>query len=1155
MHSLYVGTEPPACSGYPDRVREIAPPELLGRTAELGVMDAFCTAAEVDVPFLWWRGPAWTGKSALMSWFVLHPPPGVRIVSFFVTARYASQNDRASFVDVVAEQLAEILGRPTPRFVSDATRESSLLTLVRQAAAHCREHKERLILLVDGLDEDRGVITGPDARSIAALLPTRPDDGMRILLSGRPDPPIPADVPDWHPVRDPAIVRSLSASPFAQVVRHDAERELDRLLEGAPAEKDLLGVLTAAGGGLSGADLAALTGSSLRQVERQLCTVSGRTFSGRAGQWRSDTRVYVLAHEELQTRAAAELADELPQFRHRLHEWADGYRRKSWPSDTPEYLLRDYFRLLDATGDVAALLDLATDPDRHARMLDITGGDSAALTEIATAGERIRRAGPPDLVALGRLAVHRRVLSLRNENMPVGLPKVWARLGFVERAEALARCLPDIEQQAVAMAEVAAAVSVSQPDRMRDVARRGEALARSLTNEDARDRVLVDLAVGTAASDAETAVGIAESIEDRSRRAEALTSVATAVAPGDPERALVVARSITDSRHRNIALAGVLGAIAADDPDEAVRLAEAVNDPLGRAEALTRIAVAIAGADPDRAEELARSIANPVLRNDALRTLAVAIAPRVPRRAEVLARSTTGAEERSEALARVAVAMAPTDYSRAKTIARSIPHPRWRAEGMAALSVVSERRPAIATGSADVDDVPRTRDPRRHVEALTAAAGALVPVDPGSARILAGAAEDLARSLTDADRQEQLLSDIAVAVAPEDPAQAEALARAIAGRRRRSEALIGLARAAAMRDPAYAEALAYSVDSFWRIEALAASASAVGALNAASSRALADRAVALASTMGGVFAQAEAIAKIAVAIAGADPGRAEALARSITNSQWGPEALAGTAAMIAADDPDRATDLVRAIRNPHRRAEALADVAAVIAERDADRGEALALSIAYPYVRAMALVKVAVAIARQDPDRGERLILLVTDRRRRVGALAALEAVDRRRAERLHPALIPANRRPDVLSRLAVAIAATDPARAEALIASIEDPQRSIEARAGIVATIAATHPEQAEAVARSIGDPLQQASALAVVAYAIRSTARARVLLGEALHTGDLGVLSPIMAQLEPAAAAAVAAEIGTVIDHQSRTAARTATALATDLTETAGS
>ncbi|MFI7602922.1 hypothetical protein [Actinoplanes sp. NPDC049681] len=1147
MHELNIGTEPPACSGYPDRVREIAPSELRGRTAELAEMDEFCTAPEVDVPFLWWRGPAWAGKSALMSWFVLHPPPGVRIVSFFVTARYASQNDRASFVDVVAEQLAEILGRPTPRFASAATRESSLLTLVRQAAASCRKRHERLILLVDGLDEDRGVVTGPEARSIAALLPTRPDDGMRILLSGRPDPPIPADVPDWHPVRDPAIVRSLRASPFAQVVRHDAERELDRLLEGTSAEKDLLGVLTAAGGGLSGADLAALTGSSLRQVEKQLCTVSGRTFSGRAGQWRSETPVYVLAHEELQVRAAAELADELPEIRRRLHEWAEGYRRERWPSDTPEYLLRDYFRLLDVTGDVAAMLVLATDPDRHARMLDITGGDSAALNEIATVGERIRRAGRPDLVALGRLAVHRRVLTMRNENMPVGLPKVWARLGFVERAEALARCLPDVEQQAVAMAEVAAAVSVSQPDRMRGVARRGEALARSLTNEDVRERVLVDLAVGTAASDVETAVSTAQSIQDASRRIEALTGIATAVAHTDRERALVVARSVTDSRHRAIALAGVMGVIAGDDPDEAVRLAEAVNDPLGRAEALGRIAVALAPTDPDRAEELVRSIGDPLLRNDAVRALAVAIAPRVPRRAEMLARSTTGAEERSEALARVAVAMATTDHSRATTIARSIPHPRWRAEGMAALSVVSERRPAIATESADVDNAPGTREPRRHVEALTAAAAALVPVDPGSARILAGAAEDLARSLTEADRQEQLLSDIAVAVAPGDPAQAEVLARAIVGRRRRAETLIGLAKAAATTDPAYAEALACSVDYFWKIEAL----TAVAAVDLTSSRTLADRAVALASTMGGVFAQAEATARIAVAIAAADPDRAEALARSVTNSQWAPEALAGTAAVIAAHDADRAADLVRAIRNPHRRAEALADVAAIVADRDADRGEALALSIPYPYVRAMAVAKVAVAIARQDPARGERLILLVSDRRHRAGELAALEAVDRRRAERLRPALIPANRRADVLSRLAVAVAATDPARAEALIASIDDPQRSVEARAGIVATIAGSHPERAEAVARSIADPLQQASALAVVASAIRSTPRARVLLGEALHTGDLGVLSPIMAQLEPAAAAAVAAEIGTVVDHQSRTAALTATALATDLTE----
>ena len=47
-----------------------------------------------------------------------------------------------------------------------------------------------------------------------------------------------------------------------------------------------------------------------------------------------------------------------------------------------EYLLRGYFRTLIVTGDTARLAACATDAARHERMLDITGGDAAALDEV-----------------------------------------------------------------------------------------------------------------------------------------------------------------------------------------------------------------------------------------------------------------------------------------------------------------------------------------------------------------------------------------------------------------------------------------------------------------------------------------------------------------------------------------------------------------------------------------------------------------------------------------------------------------------------------------------------------------------------------------------------------------------------------------------------
>src|SRR5207302_3693863 len=161
------------------QVLRIAPPELVGREGELAELAAFCTASDPASCYMWWRASAWAGKSALMSWFVLHPPRGVRVVSFFITARLGDQSNRAAFVGNVLPQLAEILGRRgKPAYLEKTTRDAYLLDMLTDAARTCQTRDERLVLVVDGLDEERGVTTGPDAHSIAALLPARPPAGM-----------------------------------------------------------------------------------------------------------------------------------------------------------------------------------------------------------------------------------------------------------------------------------------------------------------------------------------------------------------------------------------------------------------------------------------------------------------------------------------------------------------------------------------------------------------------------------------------------------------------------------------------------------------------------------------------------------------------------------------------------------------------------------------------------------------------------------------------------------------------------------------------------------------------------------------------------------------------------------------------------------------
>jgi tetratricopeptide (TPR) repeat protein len=517
--NLHTGA--PVQTRYLQQVRRIAPQELIGRGQELAELAEFCTSPSTAGTYAWWRASAWTGKSALMSWFVLNPPPGVRLVSFFVTARLASQNDRAAFVDNVMEQLLALLGEGLPPFLTESTREGHMLGLLAQAAELCRERDEAFVLLVDGLDEDRG--TNKLGQSIAGLLPAEPPAGLRVIVAGRPNPPISGDVSEGHPLHSGTIVRSLAASPQAQAMRLAMEEDLTRLLDGSPAEQDLLGLVASAGGGLSAADLADLNGMSTWQVNSHLRTVAGRSFALRGSHYAPDDApdVFLLGHEELQVTALEMLGSRVAGYRQRLHDWFRRYQSLGWPADTPEYLLRGYFNMVHATGDLPAMVACATDPVRQDRMLDISGGDVAALAEIVTSID-VAAKDPPDLVAMVRLAMHRDHLQNRNNKIPSMLPEVWAMLGQFNRAEAMANSITNRDIREWALVPVGAAMAES--GRLDQA----ENLALSLTDLGAQATTLAAVAKAAAArGDHARAVRLVEVVAtgDESEREHKLNSL------------------------------------------------------------------------------------------------------------------------------------------------------------------------------------------------------------------------------------------------------------------------------------------------------------------------------------------------------------------------------------------------------------------------------------------------------------------------------------------------------------------------------------------------------------------------------------------------------------------------------------------------------
>jgi hypothetical protein len=108
-----------AGSWYRETVRDRFWVPLSDRDAELAELAAFCVRPEGS-DYTWWQADAYAGKTVLMANLVLEPPPKVRVVAFFVTARIAGQDDREAFIDNVLEQLAALRQNPVPAVTAPA---------------------------------------------------------------------------------------------------------------------------------------------------------------------------------------------------------------------------------------------------------------------------------------------------------------------------------------------------------------------------------------------------------------------------------------------------------------------------------------------------------------------------------------------------------------------------------------------------------------------------------------------------------------------------------------------------------------------------------------------------------------------------------------------------------------------------------------------------------------------------------------------------------------------------------------------------------------------------------------------------------------------------------------------------------------------------
>jgi hypothetical protein len=1138
-NAVLAGTGRLVQSAYLEQVRDIAPDMLIGRDSELAQWAECCASADA---YTWWQAGPWSGKSALASWFVTHPPAGVDIVSFFITGRLYGQADSDAFLDAMIEQLDALdpaAGESPP---AAGARVGTWLSRLAGAASHATERGRRLAVVVDGLDEDVAGASPSRARpSIAALLPRRPPPGARFVITSRPGPGIPDDVPSRHPLRTCAP-RRLPVSQAAEDMERRAKQELQDLLTGDDVAVDVVGCIAGSGGGLTRSDLSALTGAPPRKLDTVLRGVSGRSLQARVFRHPRDsapdlsTRVYLFAHETLRATAEEQLGSEMTRYRELVHDWVRGYGDRGWPDSTPAYAVRGYPRLLAATSDVRRLIVLARDPSRHTFLLQATGSDYAGITEIREAQRVIAAHGIPDLQALVELAVCRHAISIRNQSIPADLPAVWARLGRFGHAEALARVITDPRAQAQALAEL---VTIHAQAGNLD---RAEAVARIITNPDVQVRALSQVAAAAQSTDLDRATRLASDAEAlavtlSSSAAMARTVAAGAVAAarsGDLDRAEALTRAITNPEENTEALTALVTDTAErGDLDRANRLsaeaetaAHAITDPRARARVLADLAVAVfRAADLDRANRLsaeaetaAHAITDPRARAKVLTKLITASAriadrdraSRLAIDAEAASRALTDPRARAQALSGLVIAIARTGHPDHAT--------RLAADAEAAALAISE--------------------PRARARALTELAGASAQSgDPVRAKAVA-------RIITAHHwRALALAAAAAGAARAGDMDHAESVADLITGPGTKAQALTTLAAAAARAgDTDRSSRLAARAEDLAHVTASLSVQAACAELAAATARAgntdsasrLATQAQAAAADITDPLAQPVALAAVVAAIAQAGHlDRAEVLARSITRRRDQARALAELVPALAqAGALDHAETIARALTDPRDKAQALTALA-VAADRagDSHRADAVARAIADPRDKARAFAAVAAAAAQAgDLDRALTVAGLITGSQSKGRALAATataaaRAGDLDRAETVAGLITGRRDKGRALAGLVPQILkAGDLDRAQMIARTITDPRaRSRALSAVAVATARAGDPRRAsqladegEAAAGAITDSHARARALAALAAA-------------ATQTGDLRRASRLAANAEALAGSITGPDIRT--------------------------
>ena len=1012
---------------------QLAPPLLLNRATDLTELDRFATG---DERWRWIHAKAFAGKTALMAWWSAHQQSDKVVVVACFLRRTRGENTAEYVIEVLSEQLAVLADPPREvehRLTTSAAADVMLHELLPAAAQAVENSGRRLVILVDGLDEYSnaiGKLSPSDWLPAVGDLPS----STALLVASREDVPI--DLGVGHPLEQHQ--HKLGPVAIAGRIQVLAREEIKLALadEHSLAYR-VLGFLAATGAGVSIPDLAYLMGIRDPGVEQpRIATVCEadlrRTISGADA-----LGTYAFSHDALRSQVLELFPEKEVLFRYRadLNTWADDFAERGWPIETPHYLLVGYPTQLAEHHDTDRLVACALDKSRHQRLLAVTGADTAVLDEVRAAIALTQEAAWPDLGSIGKLVYEQDMIAARNANLPEDLPLVWARLGRVDRAEALALAITDPSQRALVLSRLASALTATDPDRAKRLADEAIRIIQSLPRP-RREEAVIEVGAAIGVMDLDRGQELAHLIKDPSALARALSRLAETVVATQAERATEIAQqaeaiadSLTDSYQKVRALSSVAAAVAPMNPrwankivKRAERDAATVGSKAKRATALAALASAIANTNPgratriaDRAEAVAQDVGLPGQVAGALAQLGAALAPIDSDRAErLLSRAEADAhrvfpfpETVVEGLSRLVTFLAGPHPDRAEAIARSI-EPSWLRErvlaplAIALAPVDSDRAEAIARSIID---------PQVRVRAICALAATFVGRDADRAARTAEEVEIITRSITDPPSLARGLGELARALVSTDLELSERIVRCIPIERDKAMALTTLATHLADANPQ--EALRLAIDAL-------------------------------------------------------------TMAPFITNRQDQLWAYPRLVAAMAAIEPDKAERFVASIHDPSVQQWAVEELIAALGTTDIKRGAAIARSIVDPRSKALALVRLAAETGRHDPAEATRFI--------NEAVVTAGSSKDSREQQR-------------ILTDIANHVVAIDPDRAEDVARSISDPVSRSHALAQLAAKIARTNLERAQVIAESIEHPGLKANAFLELVEVATSTDRDTVM------------------------------------------------------------